>query len=203
MGWLITLGVLILIAIVPIGVSALYNAEGPFAYAVIGPIRICMYPIKKKDKTVKKEKPKEKKKRVNSTGKQTATKRKGGSVQGFLPLVDYVLDFLNAFRKKLRVNRLEMKWILAGTDPGDLAINYGKAWAALGNLFPLLENVLVIQNRNVEVECDFLAEQTTIHARLDLSITIGRLLMLLIVSGIPILRELLRIVNKRKGGAKA
>jgi hypothetical protein len=40
-------------------------------------------------------------------------------------------------------------------------------------------------------------------ARFDISITIGRLLSLVIVQGVPVLYKLLKVLNKRKGGAKA
>ena len=96
-----------------------------------------------------------------------------------------------------------MKLILAGGDPSDLAMNYGRGWALLGNLMPLLDGAFVIKKRNLEVECDFLANQTTISARLDISITIGRVISLLVIEGVPILREFLKVMNKRKGGAKA
>ena len=68
---------------------------------------------------------------------------------------------------------------------------------------PLLEKAFVIKKRDLEVACDFLAEKTTMIARLDISITIGRLLSLAVVHGIPIIREFLKVMNKRKGGAKA
>ena len=114
-----------------------------------------------------------------------------------------VLDFIAAFGRKLRINHLELKLILAGGDPSDLAVNYGRGWAVLGNLMPLLEKAFVIQKRDLEVECDFLADNTTIIARLDLTITIGRIFSLLFVRGIPIVRELLKLMKKLKGGAKA
>ena len=114
-----------------------------------------------------------------------------------------ILDFLSAFGRKLRVKHLDMKLILAGDDPSDLAVNYGRGWALLGNVMPLLENAFVIKERNLEVECDFLADKTVIIARLDISITIGRVFSLAAVRGIPILREVMKVMNKRKGGAKA
>ena len=205
MGWLITAGVLFLLAVLPVGISALYNEDGPLVNLRIGPIKILLFPGKKKEETEKKdkkEKNKPKKESKGSSKKEKKTK-KGGSIQEFLPLVEKVLDFLNAFRRKLRVNHLEMKLILAGSDPSDLAENYGKAWTILGNMMPLLENAFVIKKRNLEVECDFLADSTLIVARLDITITVGRVLSLLIVQGIPALREFLKLMNKRKGGAKA
>ena len=49
--------------------------------------------------------------------------------------------------------------MLGGGDPCDLAINYGKAWAALGNLWSRLEQFFVIKKRDVEIQCDFEASQ--------------------------------------------
>ena len=125
----------------------------------------------------------------------------GGSWTDFLSLVPIVLDFLGDFRRKLRVDRLELKLIMAADDPCDLAINYGRAWAALGNLMPQLERFLVIKKRDLEVECDFTASQTLVIARLDLTITLGRILAAVFKFAFRALIEFLKIMNKRKGGA--
>ena len=204
MGWLIALGILILIAILPVGVSAYYDADGPRVSLIASFVHIPVYPVKKKEKKEKtKKKPKPKQTTSKTAPKKAKEKKKGGSIHDFLPIVDLVLDFLSAFGRKLRVNHLNLRLILGGSDPSDIALNYGKGWAVLGNLMPLLEKAFVIQKRDLEVECDFLADKTTITARIDISITIGRVLSLVIVNGIPILREFLKVMNKRKGGAKA
>jgi hypothetical protein len=80
-------------------------------------------------------------------------------------------------------------------------VNYGKAWAAVGNLMPRLERVFVVRKRDVEVECDFTASQTLVFARLDLTITLGRLLGLVLVLAVRALVKYIQILNKRKGGA--
>lgn len=205
MGWLIALGVLVLIAIIPAGASIFYDEDGFRAFVIAGPFRIPVFPVKKKEK---KEKPKKEVKK--KTGKSSPAKakpkekkKKGGSLLDFLPVLDKILDFLSAFRRKLRVPHLELKLILGGGDPSDVAYNYGRGWVVLGNLMPLLDSVLYIKKRDLEVECDFLAEKTTVVARFDISITIGRLLSLVIVQGVPVLYKLLKVLNKRKGGAKA
>ena len=200
MGWLIVLTILFLLAILPLGVSAKYDSGGVKVGLIAGPVRLTLVPGMKKDK---KEKPKEKKKEPKKEGnvQKKAEKKPGGKLTDFLPLVQTALEFLGDFRRKLRVNVLEMKIILAGGDPADLAINYGKAWAALGNLWPRLERLFVIKKRDVEVECDFVADQTYIYARLDLTITLGRLLFLAVRYGIRALRQYLDIMNSRKGGA--
>ena len=133
--------------------------------------------------------------------KKEEKKAKGGSVLDFLPLVRVGLDFLGDFRRKLRLNRLELKMIMASGDPCDLAINYGRAWAAIGNLFPLLERAFVIKKHDIEVECDFTASETLIVARLDITITLGRIIALAVRYAIRALLELLKIMKSRKGGA--
>lgn len=204
MGWLIAAGVLIFIGILPVGVRGLYNEAGPFAWLLIGPARLRLYPIRKKEKEKPAgETPKQVKKTKAATAQQEKTKeKKGGSFQEFTPLVQILLELLSHFRRKLRVNRLELRLVMAADDPCDLAVNYGRAWAALGNLIPHLERLFVIKKRDLQVECDFTAEQTLIFARLDLTITVGRLLGLLLVYGIRLLRQYLSIMKLRKGGAK-
>ena len=207
MGWLIALGILVLLAITPVGVHARYNSDGILLRAIVGPVKITLLPRKKKEKkresTEKPVKPKKEKvpKQKMKPDKPADNQEKGGSVTDFLPLLQLVFDFLGEFRRKLRVNRLELKLVLAGGDPCNLAVNYGKAWAAVGNLMPQLERFFVIRKRDVEVECDFTAGQTLIIARLDLTITIGRLLSMAVRYGIRAVREYLKIINKRKGGA--
>ena len=214
MGWLIAFAIIFLLAILPLGASVKYNSDGPLVRVIAGPIRFTVFPMKKKEKKekkpkekkqkkakkVKKEKPKKETEKSSKTTKEEK-KEKGGSILDFLPLVKVGLDFLNGFRWKLRVNRLELKLIMAADDPADLGMNYGRAWAAVGNLIPRLEQNLVIKKRDIEVECDFTTSETLVIARLDITITLGRIIALVVVTGIRALREFLKIMKKRKGGA--
>ena len=202
MGWLIALAVILLLGFLPLGISVCYDAEGLLARALIGPAGLTVYPRPPKQEKPEKqqEKPPKKPTQKNAGGKQ-AEKKSGGKLTDFMPLVDTALKFLNGFRKKLRVKRLELKIVMAGGDPCDLAINYGRAWTAIGNLMPTLERWFVIKKRNVEVECDFTASETLVTARLDLSITLGRLLSLVAVYGFRAVKEFLNFKKKRKGGA--
>ena len=200
-GWLIALGILILLAILPLGVSVIYNEDGPLVRVIAGFIRLKIFPLKKKDKKPKKVKQKSKTKITAEPKKKKEPGKKGGSITDFLPLLKIAVDFLDGFRRKLRVNRLELKLILAGGDPYDLGMSYGKAWAVLGNITPYLDRVFVFKKRDVNVECDFEGNKTLIYARLDLTITLGRLLGLVFVAGFQALKAYLKIMNKRKGGA--
>ena len=213
MGWLITLGILLLLAVLPLGVRIRYNSEGILVKVIAGPVKITVYPLPGKKKKEKKKKepkntaaaqeedlpkppqpPKEKKKKAEQ-------KEKGGSLLDFLPLVQAALDFLGDFRRKLRLNNLYLRLIMAADDPCDLAVNYGRAWAAVGNLLPQLEKWFVIKKRDIEVECDFETSKTLVIAHLDLTITLGRLLAAVVKFAVRALIEYLKIRKKRKGGA--
>lgn len=204
-GWLIALAIIVLLAVLPLGVSAIYDTGGPKVRLILGPYKMILFPKEKKDKKEKKAKEK-KQKTEKTTEKKTKEapkpkEKSGGSISDFFPLVDTLLDFLgDFFCRKLRVNRLELNLVLAGDDPCDLAVNYGRAWAALGNLVPVLERFFVIKKRDMQVQCDFTAEKTVVYGRLDLSITLGRLLSLGVRYGIRVLREFIQITKLRKGG---
>ena len=205
MGWLIAPGILCLLAAIPLGVRIRYDSDGLLVKVLAGPVRITVFPRPQKEKK-KKEKPKKEKKpkkKEKAADQQAAKKEKaGGSLADFLPLVKIALELLNGFRRKLRVDYLQLKLVLAADDPCDLAVNYGRAWAALGNLLPQLEKVLVIRKRDLNVECDFTAESTLVTAGADITITLGRLLALAVVYGLRALKEFLIISRKRKGGAE-
>jgi len=203
MGWLIALVVLILLAILPLGVSALYDYGGPMVSVIAGPVRIKLYSGKKKEKKQKAKPAKDKAASPPVKQKEKEKKKSGGSIRDFFPLVKTALVFLGDFRRKLRVDRLEVNCVLAGDDPCDLAVLHGKVWTALGNLMPQLERIFVIKKRNIQLSCDFMADKTVIFARLDITITLGRLLYLVFRYGIRALREYLNIMKTRKGGAKS
>ena len=78
-----------------------------------------------------------------------------------------------------------------------MAVNYGRAWAALGNLMPRLDRALVIKKRNVEVECDFLAEETKVLFAMDLTVTLGRILGLGLGYGFRAIKLYMNLKNQK------
>ena len=205
MGWLIFLAILIGLGCLPLGVRLRYDEDGPLAAVLLGRLPIVLYPLpgwlkkltsrEKKDgeKKPKKEKPKKEKPPKDTVGEGP----QGGSWKKFLPLVRLGLHFLGDFRRKLRVNRLVLRLTLAGDDPCDLAVNYGRAWAAVGNLLAAMQRAFVIQKRDVEVQCDFLGEETKVVFAMDLTITLGRILGLLVKYGIRAVAILLKMKNQK------
>jgi hypothetical protein len=226
MGWWIALGIFVGLLILPLGVSVFYDAAGVRLRIVAGFIRFTIFPKKKKEKKPKKEKPPKKKKeepkpeetqqespksKKKSQKEKDNTKKKkpkaetpGGSMLDFIPLVKIALKCVgDLFTKTLHIDVLYLKLTMAGGDPCDLAVNYGKAWAALGNLWPKIDDLLTIKKRDIQIQCDFEGEETVVNARVDLTITLARVLGLLICYGARMAWGFLKILNKRKEAAEA
>ena len=208
MGWYIALAILVLLAILPLGASVLYDADGPRVRIVAGPLKLQVFPMKKKAKKSKRKKDKPKKEKkpkiVHEPGEPGAKKepeKKGGSWKNFLPFVRVGLDLLNDLRRKLRVDQLKLHLTMAADDPCDLAVNYGRMNASLAGLLTQLERFLVIKKRDVHIDCDFTASETVILARLDLTITLGRILAIAVVYGVRALITYLKFKKQREGGA--
>ena len=211
MGFLFVLGVLLLIGAIPLSLDAKYGENGPLIQFGLGPVSYTLYPRpkleEKKPKKAEKNQPSQETPWASQTkppkqSQQAPQKtEKGGSVTDFLPLIKVLLGFLKGLRRKLRVKHLELKLVLAHGDPCDLAVNYGRTWALIGSLIPQLEQIFVIQKQDVDVQCDFTAEKTTIYARAKLSIPLYRLLGLTGKYGFQALREYFTLRNKGKGRA--
>ena len=198
MGWLIALAVIAGVLCIPLGIAATYDEDGAVVKLVAGFLRFQLYPGKPKDK---KEKPKREQKPTPSKPTTQKKEKKGGSLSDFFPLVDVVLDFLSDIRRKLRVDVLEVQFLMAGGDPCDLGINYGKAVAAVSALDPQLERLFVIKKKHIRVACDFAGEQNQVWANVRLTITVGRILSMGLRHGCKALREYMKIMKLRKGGA--
>lgn len=222
MGWWIFFGILALILLLPLGASIFFDAEGLRIRVIAGPVRFTVFPMKKKeDKAPKEEKPWEEKPREEKQEPLPAETRTplpeapkapapakeeqepaGGSLTDFLPLVELALKFVGEFfHKTLHIDVLYLKLTMAGDDPADLAMNYGKAWAALGNLWPYIDRMFTIKKRDIRIQCDFTADAPLVNARVDITLNLARLLGLVINYGVRILIKFFQIKNKNKSEA--
>lgn len=202
MGWLIALGVIVLIGLLPIGLSVHYDSDGLYVTAFFGLIRLRLFPGKQKKEKKKKQTKEKKRGDTVQKGSHDAKKQTGGKLTDFLPLVKIAGRFLNGLRKKLCVSKLYFRLTLASDDPAELAVGYASGWAIVGNILPLLDGLFTIQKRDVQVQCDFAAEDTQVLLHMRLHILLARLLGLLIRYGLQAIREYY-IIKKQEGGASS
>ncbi len=225
MGWWIFFGILLLILLLPLGVSVLYDALGVRVRVLAGPIRLTVFPMKKKEPKQPKEAPEqeqpEPKQKLESKDKTEEKSEKpplpeapkppkqpeetpGGSVTDFLPLVELALKFVGEFfHKTLHIDVLYLKLTMAGDDPADLAINYGRTWAALGNLWPYVNRMFTIKKRDIQVQCDFETSEMLVNARVDITVSLARLLGLILNYGCRMAWKFFQIRSQQNKAAKA
>lgn len=210
--WLIIPGILILFCLLPLGIGAVYGKQGPKVYLLLWKVKIPLYPRKpKKEKTpVKPIRQKNKQETLLPKGKTPpeAAKQEPSPAKDKTPsqdaqqeadapgdfgklktLLHLIVPFLGDLRRKIRITRLQGYLLLAGGDPCDLAVNYGRAWAALGNLQALLNRAFVIKKQDLQVGCDFAGDNTLFYGRADITITLGRLLSLVLRYGWKLLKS--------------
>lgn len=193
------LGILLLLLCLPAGVHLCYSAAGMALKLVYGPIRLRLLPAKGKKKKKKEKKPKEKPapKELESVKNATEAPKKGGNLKDLMEYVPIGLDLLNAIRRRLLMRKLVLLVNLAGNDPCDLALLYGKANAGVAGALPLLERCFRIRHRDVQVFCDFTADSTEVYAELEIVACPARLLAVLLRYGWKLLRTYLKQKSKK------
>jgi hypothetical protein len=178
---LLVLAVLFLIGCIPVGVDAAYRETGLAVDLKIGPVGLQLLPKKgKKKKKKKEEKPKEK-------GKGKSAILSGG-LEGLQALLELLVETLGDLRRKLVINELTMTVTLGGKDAAAAACGYGKAWAVIGGITPVLDNLFVVKKRDIHPVLDYNETSIKFEARILLTITIGRALDLLLTAGLKFLK---------------
>lgn len=178
MWWIIPaalVAVLVLLAFLPVGLRVIYDQNGLTAKLLVGfiPYKLNLTEI---NEMSLQRRLKRKKRIEEDPNYQPRIIMPNGTLREFFPLLDLYLQLLFNEKYKLRVKLLELKLTMAGDDPFDLAMNYGRAQTIINGLLPQLERFLTIKKRKVDIGCDFLAEETMIYARADLLIPLSMLI---------------------------
>lgn len=169
------IALLLLVLLLPVGVRVRYNQEGLKLWYVIGPVRL-LHKAKEG-----KKRSKEKSDGFNIRKMLGQSEPETDSVLGrFRSDLQLIFALFGYLRPKIRIQYLELKLNLAGGSPATLAMAYGGAWAAIGSFLPMLEEAFVLKKRDLDVTCDFSDETTTLDAKLNITIGLGRLLICLL-----------------------
>lgn len=203
------LALIFLLLLLPAGAWVRYSSDGLTLKVIYGPIRLQIVP--KKKKAPKKEKPKKEKKPKAEKAKkpkkkaeppkaptETQVPKKGGSVKELLEYVPIGLKLLGAIERRLMLRNLVVLVKLAGDDPCDLALLYGKANAAIAAALPLLEAAFRIRKRDIQVFCDFTADSTEVYAELDIAACPLRLIAVVLRYGFQALKTYLKQQKTKK-----
>lgn len=169
----IILAVLILLGLLRVGGMAEYSEDGLSVAAYIGWIPVHIYPPperKAADKQTEKRAKKKKEKKKKAGEKQ---EKKPGNLKFLLKLIRPALKALGRFRRRIRIDRLYIRFIAAvEDDPARAAVLFGGASAGLGMLLPLLDNHFRLKKRDIQTSVDFQAAQPKIYLTAKLSLAV-------------------------------
>lgn len=186
----ITLLVLLGIGLIPVGVRARYDEDLSVSLTVLG-IPIRLYPMKRnkpKKKKKKKEKPQAKKEKKKFPSRKT--------LEEYLHLF---LEILGRLRKKLLLRKLKLHAVFGGSDPADAALNYGRAWAAIGLVMPLFDAGFRIKERDVGAYQSREETSLRLYAEAHATLRISQILHIALLALVRFLK--IHKQDSKEGGA--
>lgn len=204
---LITLAVLFLLSLLPLGVRVLYREGGFFLSVKVGPFLVQVFPVnqKKKEKREKKQekKPKKAKKKENKPKEEAPAKpKKGGAlalIKAYLPLVR---PTLSKIRRRLTIDDVELQVTWAASDPASAALGFGYASAALEILWNVIASNFKVRKNQLGCDVDFDAQEPTVYLDASIEMTLGRMITLVVPLLIRILVIYIRVTKKTPESTK-
>jgi len=170
----VLLGLMALFALVlclRVGVRVRLDKGAFTAWVMAGPKPVQIYPAKQKKADTEPDKPKEKKKAPSG-------EKKPGSRLTVDILCQYAklaLSALGALVRGLRVDLLRLYAVIHCEDAAETAIRYGSACAAVTGVLPVLDNVLEIKKKDIQIDAGF-QEEGSLLLEVQITAAIGRLL---------------------------
>lgn len=187
--WQVLLAVLVvfwLISLIRIGGRVCYGQEGVSASALVGPFRIQLLPAKPK-KPKKPGKPQKEKPAVAEKHKKEPKEGQPGTLSRLMKLLPVAGQACGALKRKIRIDDLELRLIWGAGDPAAAALSYGRANAALGMLWPILDNNFKVKRRSFEIGLDYGLTEPAVEARAAVTITVGQVVALGVRYGVKAL----------------
>ena len=196
----VVLAVLVLIALIPVGVRLGYDDGAIGVQAAVGRLRIRIYPRPvdevKAAKKLARQRRKPPKPQKPKKDKPPKPEKSGGGLSpaAIRQLVELGLDLVGKLPRKLLVEDLTVHAVFGGSNAAEIAVGYGKAWAVIGAVTPVLENTFRIRRRDLQAKLDPARSSMGLYLRMDLRMRVGTALWL----GIQALARLLKIMLKNK-----
>lgn len=155
--------VLVLISLIRLGVQVIYVPSGLTVKVKVGPVRVTVLPHKKK-------RPKPEKKEKGKLEADMLTQ-----IRRALPLI---AEAAGRLRRKVRLDRIYLDVTAAAPDPASAALAFGGVNAAIGMIWPLVEQNFNVVDRRIRTQVDFDASRPAASLDAAATLTIGQALAL-------------------------
>lgn len=170
---------LLLLSQIRLWVLAGYTASGAILRVGLGPFALTLFQTSliKSDKKAKKaarraEKKAARKGRKKPAVKEEKTEYRGAALELFWELFDMFLEVGSRFKRKLRIDFIQLHLVWGAEDPADAAIGYGRAQGVLHTILPLLEVNFKVKETAATIDIDYTLEKPTINVKVACSLTV-------------------------------
>lgn len=186
---LIVLAVLWLISLIRMGGRVRYGEAGLFASVLAGPFTLQVFPMKakKRDKPKQAGKAKKEKPPIAEKHKKEPKEGQPGTLSRLMKLLPVAGQACGALKRKIRIDDLELQLIWGGSDPAAIALGYGQANAALGMIWPILDNNFKVKRHSFQIDLDYGRTQPGVELTAALTFTIGQIVTLSVHYGVKAL----------------
>ena len=189
---LIVLAVLWLLSLIRLGGRVRYGAEGLFVFLLLGPVKLRLFPAKEESggewkPKPKKEKRKKKKPNLAEQHKKEPKEGQPGTLSRLMQLLPVSGQACGALKRKIRIDNLDLQLIWGGGDPAAIALGYGQANAALGMIWPILDNNFKVKRHSFQVGIDYDRAQPGVELTAALTLTVGQIVTLGVHYGVKAL----------------
>lgn len=190
--WMILLIILVALWLIlqfRFGAKARYAPDGMTVRLLLGPFHLQVVPSKKdkKPKTAKEAKPKKERKSAPEESLE-GEEDKPGTLSRLMKLLPVIAEAAGALKRKIRIDDLYLSVIWgSGEDAASAAIGFGRANAAIGMIWPLLDHNFKVKNSTFHTDVNYGASAPVVVAEATVTLTIGQLLSLVIRYGLKVL----------------
>ncbi len=206
MGWLIFLGILLLILgilMIPVQVAAEYKESFILDIKFLMFFKKRLIPFEKKKKEAEPEKEAKPK-------AEKAAQQKPKQKRTLVETMDMIIDIVNKYGpgakmilRNIRFHNIELYWKISGEDAADCGIKYGRICAWFGGVSAFFRNLIRIEHQKLKIFPDFLAVKDEIYGGADLEfnpliVLIGALRM-----GVVYIKDIFKKAKQNKKRRKA
>lgn len=159
--------ILFLVSLIRIGAQVKYSPGELALWVKVGPVRRAILPHKEKKRTSKKKQGAEK--------TEPRTNDLPGQIRRALPLIT---EAAGRLKRKIRLDRVYLDVSVGTSDPASAALAFGGVNAAVGMIWPLVEQNFNVKDRRIRTQVDFSASSTDIWLDGAATLTVGQALAL-------------------------
>ena len=164
-----------LLSLVRLGVRAAYRSGVLTVKAVLGPVKLTLLPPNERKKGRKPAKKPQPSAQPPADKPRMEPKELLALARRALPVV---LEAAGRLKRKVRVDKLYLDVAVGGEDPAAAALAFGGVNAAVGMIWPLLEQNFNIGDRRIRTDLDFSAADTAVTLDAAATLTVGQALAL-------------------------